>query len=273
MGCAMASIGEQIRDARKAKGMTQDALAETMSVSRQAVSHWETNRTMPDAEMLIRLSKVLGYSFEAAEALEDKQADAVQPASASLNEKLAEGVKLPRRKVPYLIGAAALAIVLLCVCLFGVPALTNKTTARERAYKSPTDGETYTITRFQQEAANSKGKAYLRVNPSLNVTHGENFDYWMFQINYSEMNGIALSIDRIEQVIFAKEKENVEQIITAADIRAYGLPTDISAYGDWVYSGGLPVQDTILGVGVLLRGTDANGSALTFTAYIPFTDK
>ena len=155
----MASIGEQIRDARKAKGMTQDALAETMSVSRQAVSHWETNRTMPDAEMLIRLSKVLGYSFEAAEALEDKQAYAVQPASASsLNEKPAEGVKLPRRKVPYIIGAAALAIVLLCVCLLVVPALTNKTTARERAYKSPTDGEIYTIARFSRRRQTAKEK-------------------------------------------------------------------------------------------------------------------
>ena len=55
----MASIGEQIKDARKAKGLTQDGLAEAMNVSRQAVSHWETNRTMPDAETLIRLSKTL----------------------------------------------------------------------------------------------------------------------------------------------------------------------------------------------------------------------
>ena len=83
------------------------------------------------------------------------------------------------------------------------------------------------------------------------------------------MNGVAFSIDRIEQVIFAKEKENVEQIITAADMRAYGLDTDIHAYGDWNYQGGLPVQDTVMGVGVLLRGTDKNGAALAFTAYIP----
>lgn len=46
----MASIGEQIVAARKAKGMTQDALAEKMNMSRQGISHWETGRTMPDAE-------------------------------------------------------------------------------------------------------------------------------------------------------------------------------------------------------------------------------
>ncbi len=59
------NIGEQIRDARKAKGLTQDALAEAMNVSRQAVSHWETNRTMPDAETLLRLSKVLEVGGQA----------------------------------------------------------------------------------------------------------------------------------------------------------------------------------------------------------------
>ena len=270
----MASIGEQIRDARKAKGITQDALAVAMNVSRQAVSHWETNRTMPDAETLVRLSKVLEHSFEKAEALDEQQEDAGQPAPvSSVSEKPAEAVKPPRRKVPYIIGAAALALMVLCVCLLAVPALTGKTTAKERAYKSPVDGETYTIARFQQETDNDKGKAFLRVNPSLNINHGENYDYWMWDIAYHEMNGVGLSVDRIEQVIFAKEKENVEQIFTAADLRAYGMTTEISAYGDWSYQGGLPVQDTIIGVGVLLRGTDANGAAVAFTTYIPFTGK
>ncbi len=59
-------------------------------------------------------------------------------------------------------------------------------------------------------------------------------------------------------------------IVSAADIRAYGLETDIPAFGEWAWTGGLPVQNTVLGVGVLLRATDANGQALCFTAYIPF---
>ena len=279
----MASIREQIRDARKAKGITQDALSEAMNVSRQAVSHWETNRTMPDAETLIRLSKVLEHSFEAAsaeqpaaEAPEHPQEDVGQPAPvSSASEKPAEAVKPLRRKNLYIIGAAALVLVVLCICLFVVPALTGKSTPKERAYKykSPVDGETYTIARFQQETANEQGKAYLRVNPSLTVNRGENYDYWIFEIKYHEMNGIAFSINRIEQVFFTKDKENTEQIFTASDIRAFGLEPEISAYGDWSYQGGLPVQDIAIGVGVLMRGTDANGAALAFTAYIPLTDK
>ena len=275
----MASIGEQIKTARKAKGMTQDDLAGAINTTRQTVSNYEAGKRLPDGETLLRLSKALDYSFEAegaiqptAEALEERQADAEQPAPVSSTiENQVKGIKNARRKKQYIIGAAALVLVVLLVCLLLVPALTNRTTAKERAYKAP-DGEIYTIARFQQEAANESGKAYLRVNPSLNINHGENYDYWMFEINYHEMNGVAFSIDRIEQVIFAKEKENVEQIITAADLLAYGMETDISAYGDWMYQGGLPVQETVLGVGVLLRGTDENGSALTFTAYIPLTE-
>ena len=61
----MATIGQQIRAARKAKGMTLSALAALVNMSRQGVSHWEQGRTLPDAQMLLQLSRILGYNFEA----------------------------------------------------------------------------------------------------------------------------------------------------------------------------------------------------------------
>ncbi len=274
----MTNIGEQIRNARKAKGMTQDALAEAMNVSRQAVSHWETNRAMPDAETLIRLSQTLEYSFEnasashpAADKPEDRTANPEQAAAvspAAVNQQEPKAI-FPKKAV--IIVTAALAIVLL-VCLLLVPALTNRPVSKEQANNSNSGGDARTIEYFRQEAVNETGKSYLRIDPALKISRGENHDYWLFELTYHEMNGIALSIDRIEQIYFSKESNHIEQIITAADIQAYGLETNIPAYGDWVYSGGLPVQDSVLGVGVLLRGTDENGAALSFTAYIPFTE-
>ena len=44
----MNSIGEQIRDARNAKGWTQDTLAEKMSVTRSALQNWEQGRRHPN---------------------------------------------------------------------------------------------------------------------------------------------------------------------------------------------------------------------------------
>lgn len=59
----MSSIGERISDVRKARGYTQDQLAERIHVSRQTISHWENERALPDFESIKQLSQVLGYDF------------------------------------------------------------------------------------------------------------------------------------------------------------------------------------------------------------------
>ncbi|MDO4387177.1 MAG: helix-turn-helix domain-containing protein, partial [Clostridia bacterium] len=59
----MSSIGERISNVRKVRGYTQDQLAERMHVSRQAISHWENERALPDFESIKQLSQVLGYDF------------------------------------------------------------------------------------------------------------------------------------------------------------------------------------------------------------------
>ncbi len=41
-------IGERLRDARVACGLTQERAAEKINVSRQTISNWETERTYPD---------------------------------------------------------------------------------------------------------------------------------------------------------------------------------------------------------------------------------
>ena len=47
---------EIIQNLREKHGMTQDTLAEKLFVTRQAVSRWETGKTLPDTETLKRLS-------------------------------------------------------------------------------------------------------------------------------------------------------------------------------------------------------------------------
>ena len=46
------NIGNKIRELRKKKGITQEALASVFSVSPQAVSKWESGLTYPDMEMI-----------------------------------------------------------------------------------------------------------------------------------------------------------------------------------------------------------------------------
>lgn len=56
----MRDIGKNIRQLRMQKKMTQDALAESLFVTRQTVSNYETGKSRPDIDMLIKIAEVLG---------------------------------------------------------------------------------------------------------------------------------------------------------------------------------------------------------------------
>lgn len=60
----MARIGANIMKARKAKGLTQMALADAMGISFQAVSNWERGQSCPDIAKLGELSQLLEVSID-----------------------------------------------------------------------------------------------------------------------------------------------------------------------------------------------------------------
>ena len=58
------NIGNKIRELRKKKGITQEALADTLSVSPQAVSKWEMGLTYPDMSMIPVLAGFFEVSLD-----------------------------------------------------------------------------------------------------------------------------------------------------------------------------------------------------------------
>ena len=54
------TLGERIREQRKARGMSQEMVAGRLGVSRQAVAKWESGQSAPSAENLHRLAELLG---------------------------------------------------------------------------------------------------------------------------------------------------------------------------------------------------------------------
>ena len=56
----LTTLGERIRDARRAAGLSQEKLAERVGVTRQAVTKWENGQSAPSTENLLRLAEVLG---------------------------------------------------------------------------------------------------------------------------------------------------------------------------------------------------------------------
>lgn len=58
------TIGKRICQLRRARGMTQDAMAEQLGVSPQAVSKWENDQTCPDISLLPKLARFLGVTVD-----------------------------------------------------------------------------------------------------------------------------------------------------------------------------------------------------------------
>ncbi len=52
------NMADRIQSLRKAKGMSQEELADKIGVSRQAVSKWESGQSTPDSEKIIIMSEL-----------------------------------------------------------------------------------------------------------------------------------------------------------------------------------------------------------------------
>lgn len=58
------TLGEKLKEARKAAKMTQEQLANILSVSRQAITKWECDKGIPDVENLKLISQALSVSID-----------------------------------------------------------------------------------------------------------------------------------------------------------------------------------------------------------------
>lgn len=58
------TFGEKLQRLRQQAGMSQDVLAEKLGVSRQAVSRWERDETMPETDKVVALAELFGVTTD-----------------------------------------------------------------------------------------------------------------------------------------------------------------------------------------------------------------
>lgn len=96
------NIANRIQYLRKFKGISQEELADKVGVSRQAVSKWESEQSMPDLDKIIMMSDYFGvttdYILKGIEVVENKEQKGKETVS----------------KVLYIASTALLVIGLLC---------------------------------------------------------------------------------------------------------------------------------------------------------------
>ena len=97
---------DNLKRIRKSKQLSQEALAEMLDVSRQSVSKWELGICMPEAQLLLRLSEVLGVSLDA---LMSDSSDGTQAAERKTPQK--------RTGIRILCGFVLLLCILAVLCI------------------------------------------------------------------------------------------------------------------------------------------------------------
>ncbi len=75
------TLGERIYSLRKARGLSQEELADAVGVSRQAVSKWELGESQPEVDKVVLLAQALGVTTDQLLlGVEPQEEEAVSPA-------------------------------------------------------------------------------------------------------------------------------------------------------------------------------------------------
>ena len=116
------TIGERIQQYRKKLGLSQEELGQNLFVSRQTVSQWETDQTLPTVDNLLRLKELFGVSVD-----EILEGQTEETADEKEGEKPLEAYRmtftedeLKARKRAYLWRSSKLVLVLLASLLVAV---------------------------------------------------------------------------------------------------------------------------------------------------------
>ena len=104
------TLGEKIQKLRKQRGLSQEALAEKVTVTRQTISKWELGQSLPDLDFIAQLSDIFNVSSDYL--IKDEMTEPNELPYKKRNYRLSEQGK---RIILVIVSAAAL--IAGCVCL------------------------------------------------------------------------------------------------------------------------------------------------------------
>lgn len=115
-------LNENIRNLRKAKGLSQEELAIKLNVVRQTVSKWEKGLSVPDSSMLLSLadeldtsvSTLLGETLQE-QCLNEGDLKRISEKLEVINLQLAKRNEMRIRTIRYLLISVCVIIVVVCI--------------------------------------------------------------------------------------------------------------------------------------------------------------
>lgn len=109
-------LGEKIRKLRKENKISQEVLAEKLGVSRQSISLWENDQTMPSMENIVAIANIFGVSTD--ELLKDNDEKEVEEISNEENVEKPSKIKKPLNKKLIIVLSIILALAIVVTSAF-----------------------------------------------------------------------------------------------------------------------------------------------------------
>ena len=129
-------LQDNIRSLRKARGLSQEEVAQRLHITRQTLTKWENGLSVPDAQLLLKLAEILEVSvaqlLEGSTETNEEEQDTVAEQLERLNLLLAERNRRSRRiwriVAGVLIGAAVVTMLLLLLSVIAFRSFTTDST-------------------------------------------------------------------------------------------------------------------------------------------------
>ena len=235
----MGDFGMRLAEARKARGMTQEQLAQQLHVSRQTVSHWENGRALPDIAMAQRIADELGL-LEVGNAVENDASDVNPSAGAG---------RPPTRRIVWVVGCVVLMVGLLCGILLG--------TRMPRAYELPLGQAVITVTAEAEEAP-------FLINE---IFPGGG---WDVGFNFANVSDVPFRPSYLIARYYAGD-ELVNAITVTYEQMLPWMASDMLRQGEaplrWPFG---TDRLYVTRMDCILYGTDANGNELSFSGGVQY---
>lgn len=272
-------IGDQIREARNRLGMSQDDLAERIHVSRGKISHWETGLRPPKAEEIRELEEVLQCKF----VIEQEQVQPPEGQTAKATDSQGEAASAEKKSVLHALLQKSVPAWLCTAIVGGVFAVmlvimlcTTSNLQKQIDTLSKPPLSPYSLAWYQEKDEREDGKAFITITTDPNPVKaipdpdGGNQNIWLYTISMVEHNGISFTVNEMTLQPF---NGNVPMKVIAEYAErlasAWG-ENIIPANGMQYWRTGMPVQ-AISHMGILIKGIDANGSAMEFRSIVEFS--
>lgn len=270
------TLNESLRQRRKAKGLTQEQLAEKVHVSRQTISNWENGRANPDYEMLKTLADLLESPLTELLGMED---ESVQPAeeepetpetAQQTTEPVPEQPEAPaeekrERRFYWRMAAVFAATVVLMIAVHGL-----MDWWQHRPVPSP-----YPPEWFMQEMPVQENQAHIEMGVlespiPLQQDQTKEWYRWNYSVYLRETNGIGFTIDSIVIYFFYADGGHMVEVMPENELDLSRLGRYLSGNTVNYFTAGDGGITLIQGRGYVLEATDDNGNHVEARCYVPY---